>query len=297
MVAASIIIGRSLAPVEMAVSQWKVFLAARSGYERISHLLELVPAEKVRMKLPAPVGFLSAENVIVTPPGSKKPALRGVSFAVPAGLTIGVVGPSAAGKSTLARALVGVWPAMGTIRIDGHELSHWNNEDLGQHVGYLPQDVELFAGTVAENISRFGAASEEEIIQAAQLAGMHTMIQSLPSGYNTQIGEAGHSLSGGQRQRIGLARALFRLPVLIILDEPNASLDSEGEAALMSALTRLKSLKRTVILVTHKMSMLSIVDKVLVLNQGTSQLFEDRDVFLQRLSGPRSQRPALAVSR
>jgi ATP-binding cassette subfamily C protein len=295
MVAASIIIGRALAPVEMVVSQWKTFLAARSAYERISSLLAIVPDEPAkRMKLPAPAGMLTLQNVVVTPPASDRATIRGVTLSVEAGTIIGIVGPSAAGKSTLARAIVGVWPALGTIRIDGSELSHWDREDLGKHIGYLPQDVELFSGTVAENICRFTSANEAEIIYAANLAGLHGMIQSLPSGYNTQIGEAGLALSGGQRQRIGLARALFGLPALIVLDEPNASLDAEGEAALLGAIQQLKLLKRTVILVTHKMNILSAVDQILVLNQGEAQAFGEREEILHKILGPRLARPSLA---
>lgn len=296
MVAASIIIGRALAPVEMAVSQWKAFLAARSAYERINDLLEAVPDEPVRMKLPAPKGSLILENVSVTPPGGTVPTISGVNLSIEAGSIVGVVGPSAAGKSTLARAMVGVWPAEGAIRIDGSELSHWDREELGKHIGYLPQDVELFAGTVAENISRFSAASEVDIIQAASLAGLHGMIQGLPGGYNTQIGDGGVALSGGQRQRIGLARALFNVPTLVVLDEPNASLDGEGEAALLAAVQKLKLMKRTVLLITHKMNILSAVDRILVLGRGEVQAFGDRDEILRRISGRRLARPPLAMN-
>ncbi len=294
MVAASIIIGRALAPVEMVVSQWKAFLAARSAYDRITGLLDAVPDEPARMKLPPPTGILALQNVVVVPPGGERPTVRGVTLTIDAGVTVGIVGPSAAGKSTLARAIVGVWQAHGTIRIDGSELSHWDREDLGKHVGYLPQDVELFSGTVAENICRFSSASETDIIEAANLAGLHAMIQSLPLGYNTQIGESGHSLSGGQRQRIGLARALFGLPALVVLDEPNASLDAEGEAALIGAIQKLRAQKRTVVLITHKMNLLSAVDKILVLNQGEAQAYGERDEILHKILGPRLARPTLA---
>jgi ATP-binding cassette subfamily C protein len=294
MVAASIIIGRALAPVEMVVSQWKAFLAARSAYERITMLLQLVPEEPPRMKLPRPKGALVLTDVTVVPPGRELPSVQGLSIGIAPGTVIGIVGPSAAGKSSLARAIVGVWPALGAVRIDGSELSHWNREELGQYIGYLPQDVELFAGTVAENIARFSSASESDIIQAAELAGLHGMIQALPAGYNTQIGDAGHALSGGQRQRIGLARALFGLPALIVLDEPNASLDGEGETALLAAIQKLKLLKRTVVLVTHKINILSAVDRILVLNQGRVQAFGERDEVLHKIVGPRLARPSLA---
>ena len=200
--------------------------------------------------------------------------LAGLTFALPAGSALGVIGPSAAGKSSLARAIVGVWPVHnGAIRIDGAELSHWDNEQLGRHIGYLPQDVELFSGSVAENIARFQEVDEAMVIAAAQMAGVHDMIQAMPEGYNTQIGDGGQSLSGGQRQRIALARALYRLPRIVILDEPNASLDAEGETALLAALQSLKAANRTVILITHKTNILAMMDKILVLNQGQMTAF------------------------
>ena len=288
MVAASIIMGRALAPVELVVGQWKSFLGARSAWARISELLNVLPAQTKRMKLPTPEGNLAVESIIVCPPGAQRPVLQAVSFALAAGSALGVIGPSAAGKSSLARALVGVWPAVtGTIRIDGAELSHWDNEQLGQYVGYLPQDVELFSGSVAENIARFQAVDEEAVIAAAQMAGVHGMIQSMPAGYNTQIGDGGQSLSGGQRQRIGLARALYRMPVLVVLDEPNASLDADGEAALVGALQQLKAAKRTVILITHKTNILTLMDKLLVLSEGQVQAFGSRDEIFSKLLAPR----------
>jgi ABC-type protease/lipase transport system fused ATPase/permease subunit len=184
---------------------------------------------------------------------------------------------------------VGVWPvANGSIRIDGAELPHWDNEQLGRHIGYLPQDVELFSGTVAENIARFQTIDEQSVIAAAQMAGVHNMIQGMPEGYNTQIGDGGQSLSGGQRQRIGLARALYRMPTIVILDEPNASLDAEGESALLGALQSLKAANRTVILITHKTNILAMVDKILVLNQGQLQAFGDRDEIFNKLLAPRA---------
>jgi ABC-type protease/lipase transport system fused ATPase/permease subunit len=215
-------------------------------------------------------------------PGRKVPVLLNVSMAIPAGATVGVIGPSAAGKSSLARVMVGVWPiAAGAIRLDGSDLSHWNIDELGSHVGYLPQDVELFSGTIAENISRFRAeATEASIIAAAQMAGVHDMIQHLPDGYNTYIGENGQALSGGQRQRIGLARALYGLPALIVLDEPNANLDAQGEQALLTALAALKEAKRTVVLVTHKTNVLSATDFIVVMNGGQIQTAGPRDQVL-----------------
>jgi ATP-binding cassette subfamily C protein len=289
MIAASIIMGRALSPVELIVSQWRTFLAARSAYDRITELLGIIPERQERMKLPDPKGHLTVENIVVAPPGTRRPVLAGLSFALPAGSALGVIGPSAAGKSSLARAIVGVWPAAnGAIRIDGAELSHWDNEQLGRHIGYLPQDVELFSGTIAENIARFQTVEDEMVIAAAQMAGVHNMIQIMPDGYNTQIGDGGQSLSGGQRQRIGLARALYKLPTVVILDEPNASLDAEGEAALLGALQSLKAAKRTVILITHKTNILAIMDKILVLNQGQMTAFGDRDEIFSKLLSPRA---------
>ena len=288
MIAASIIMGRALAPVEMAVGQWKSFLAARSAYDRISELLAVVPAWSNRVDLPDPTGELTVQNIAVAPPGASRPVIQGVSFAVAAGTAVGVIGPSAAGKSTLARAVVGVWPIlMGAVRLDGAEIGHWDTEELGRHIGYLPQDVELFSGTVAENIARFRRDGDAHVIAAAQMAGVHTMIQSMPDGYNTQIGDGGQSLSGGQRQRIGLARALYGMPALVVLDEPNASLDADGEAALLAALQQLKSAGRTVILITHKTNILSQVDKLLVMAGGQVQGFGDRDEIFARLLAPR----------
>jgi ATP-binding cassette subfamily C protein len=288
MIAASILMGRALAPVEIIVSQWKAFLLARSAYDHITELLSIVPGMKKKMKLPPPEGNLSVQNIIVTPPGAQRAVLGGVTFALPAGTALGIIGPSAAGKSSLARAIVGVWPVYaGDIRIDGAALSHWDPEQLGAAFGYLPQDVELFSGTVAENIARFQTIDDEKVVAAAQMAGVHTMIQAMPEGYNTEIGDGGQSLSGGQRQRIGLARALYGMPALVILDEPNASLDADGEAALLSTLQALRDANRTVILITHKTNILSMMDKILVLNQGSMQAFGDRDEIFAKLLAPR----------
>jgi ATP-binding cassette subfamily C protein len=298
MIAASIIMGRALAPVELAVANWKGFIAARSAYERILSLFRIAPPEFEKMPLPAPQGNLAAEQVVAVPPGAKEPVLRSVSFALKPGEVLGVLGPSAAGKSSLARVLVGVWPPFaGKIRIDGAELSHWAPERLGQHIGYLPQDVELFSGTIAENIARFGVQDEDKIIAAARMTGVHEMVQGMPAGYNTQIGEGGFALSGGQRQRIGLARALYGKPAYVILDEPNASLDADGEAALLSAIQQLRQSGSTVVLITHKTNILGTVDKILVMAHGQVAGFGSRDEVLAKLLGPRlTPVPATAVS-
>jgi ABC-type protease/lipase transport system fused ATPase/permease subunit len=240
------------------------------------------------MPLPRPNGAVSVENLVAAAPGGKTPILKGVSFRLGAGELLGVVGPSAAGKSSLARVLVGVWRStFGAVRLDGFELSHWNPHELGQHIGYLPQDVELFEGSVAENIARFGTIDKEAIISAAELAGCHELIQNLPEGYNTNIGDGGQALSGGQRQRIALARCLYGEPSLLVLDEPNANLDSSGEQALVAAMHRLRAAGTTVVLITHKVNILSIVDKILIIGDGKVQGYGSRDEFLRPLTGPK----------
>lgn len=289
MIAGSILIGRTLQPIEIAVGNWKGFVAARGAFSRIRGLFVIAGAENKRMSLPRPRGGLRVSELIAAAPGpNNPPIITNVTFALEPGEILGVVGPSAAGKSTLARVLVGVWPALrGAVRLDGSDLSHWNPEELGRHVGYLPQDVELFSGTIAENIARFQDVNPEEVIFAARLAGCHELIQRMPQGYNTQIGEGGQALSGGQRQRIGLARALYAKPSLIVLDEPNANLDSAGEEALLAAAQKLKEMSVTVVIITHKINILAVVDKILILTDGVVQAFGAREVVLQRLIGPR----------
>jgi PrtD family type I secretion system ABC transporter len=288
MIAASIIIGRALQPVEIAIGNWKGFTNMRSAYARVQALLRETAAPSQKIELPVPVGHLTLENVVALAPGRQTPVLRGVSINIPPGSALAVIGPSAAGKSSLARVMTGIWPvASGSVRLDGSDLGHWDPEDLGVHLGYLPQDVELFSGTIAENIARFTEARDEEIIEAAMLAGVHEMIQKMPEGYNSQIGDGGQVLSGGQRQRIGLARALFRLPCLIILDEPNANLDAAGEQALVEAFVALKKQNRTVVVVTHKMNILSNVDYIVVMKDGAIQSAGPRDEVLAKMMGPK----------
>lgn len=289
MIAASIMMGRALAPVEQSVGNWRSLIAMRESYERLNSLLKNAPPLKKRMSLPAPKGALSVEQLAAAPPGAKKPVLKNISFEVEPGDAVGVLGPSGAGKSTLARMLVGAWPYMhGAVRLDGTEMPHWNPDEVGRYIGYLPQDVELFGGTIAENISRFAdEVVHEKVIKAAQTAGVHEMIQKLPEGYNTEIGDGGRALSGGQRQRIGLARAIYDDPPFIVLDEPNSNLDAAGETALLEAVKKLKSAGKTVILITHKANIIGDVDKLLVLSDGAVQMFGPRDEVLARLSGPR----------
>ena len=288
MIACSIITGRALQPVDQVVAQWKQIVAARQAYGQLDKIFKETPDEPERTELPMPAGSVVADNVTILPPGSKAPVLQAVSFELQPGEALALVGPSGAGKSSLVRGLVGVWqPLSGAIRLDGAELRHWNNDQLGVHIGYLPQTVELFSGTIAENISRFReGASSEDIIRAAMRAHAHQMIQNLPEGYETQIGAGGRSLSGGQRQRVGLARALFGEPALIVLDEPNSNLDSEGEEALFATIEELKRQGRALIFVSHKVSLVALSDKALVLADGRVRSFGPTSDLLQPKSTP-----------
>nr|WP_246423110.1 type I secretion system permease/ATPase [Roseospira visakhapatnamensis] len=289
MIAASIVMGRALSPVEMAVGQWKGFVAARTAHERLTDLLANGELDKDTMALPRPEGRVSLQQVVVVPPGSTQPALRGISLDLVPGEVLGVIGPSAAGKSTLARTLMGVWwPHQGIVRLDGNDLRQWRAEDIGPHLGYLPQDVELFDGTVAENIARFGDVESDKVITAARKAGVHEMIQKLVEGYDTRIGVGGQALSGGQRQRIALARALYDDPVLVVMDEPNASLDNDGEAALMTAIKDMKAAGQTVVVITHKPSLLTVVDTVLVLKGGLIEMKGPRAEVLSKFARPQA---------
>lgn len=282
MIAASIMMGRALAPVDQVVGQWKQFVGARQAYARLKQMFESIPGEEERTPLPTPVGRVSAEQLVIAPPGSRTPIVQGVSFEIAPGESMALVGPSGAGKSSLVRALVGVWvPLAGAVRIDGSELAHWNRSELGDYLGYLPQTVELFAGTVAENIARFKDAEPADVILAAQRAGVHELIQSLPDGYETQIGVGGQQLSGGQRQRVGLARALFGDPAVILLDEPNANLDMEGEEALVHSLKGCKERGRTLIFVSHKMGLLALSDRALIMADGRMRAFGPTREVLQ----------------
>lgn len=287
MIAGSILMGRALAPIDMLIGTWKGFLSARSAYGRLRGLLQVVPARALNMRLPTPVGRITFEDVVAAPPGANTPVLKRISFEVAPGEVVGVIGPSAAGKSTLARVMLGIWPsAAGAVRLDGAEISHWNREDLGHHIGYLPQDIELFDGTVSENIARFGEVDADKVVEAAQRAGVHDMILRLPKAYDTPVGVGGTVLSGGQRQRIGLARALYARPVLVVLDEPNSNLDDEGETALVKAITQLKADGSTVFIVTHRPSVLNGVDKIMVLREGMLQLLGPRDQVLAQFARP-----------
>ncbi len=285
MIAASIIMGRALAPVEGAIGNWRGFILARNANSRLHSFLDKDKAPEVGMPLPRPKGAVSVERLVAAPPGLERPVLKGISFALEAGDSLGVIGPSAAGKSTLARLLIGVWPAAaGQVRLDGADIGDWNHLELGPNLGYLPQDVELFDGTVAENIARFGEPNPENVVRAAQRAGVHEMILRLPEGYDTMIGTGGAALSGGQRQRLGLARALYGDPAFIVLDEPNSNLDGEGEEALRRAVQELKQAGTTLVVIAHRPSVLAGMDKILVLRDGLIEQFGLRDEVLPKVT-------------
>jgi ATP-binding cassette subfamily C exporter for protease/lipase len=274
MIAASILLGRTLAPVQQLIAVWKSWSSTRSAFDRISALLESNPARPAGMPLPKPQGYLSVEGVTAAPPGVRNPIVKNVTFAIAPGDVLGVIGPSGSGKSTLARLLVGVWPAMaGKVRLDSADMYSWNKAELGPNIGYLPQDIELFSGTVSENIARFGEIDSEKVVTAAKRAGVHDMILHLPNGYDTQLGDGGGGLSGGQKQRIGLARAMYGDPALIVLDEPNSNLDELGEMALVNAVLDLRQRGKTIVLITHRPSALGATSKLLVMRDGSVQLF------------------------
>ncbi|KTT04506.1 peptidase [Pseudomonas oryzihabitans] len=297
MTAASILVGRALAPIDQMVGNWRGFVAARGQYARLNEVLRQIPAEPERMPLPVPKGDLSVEQIIVTPPGSQVPVIKGISFRAPPGASVGVLGASAAGKSTLARALLGIWPAQsGKVRLDGADMFHLDRVAVGAHLGYLPQDIELFEGSIAENIARFGEVDAAKVVEAAQMAGVHEMILRLPQGYDTVIGSHGGALSGGQRQRVGLARAIYGDPKLVILDEPNSNLDEVGERALGEALIKLKQKGATLFIITHRISALAYVDNLMVLNEGQIVMSGARDQVLAQLKAQQSGSPQAAAN-
>jgi ATP-binding cassette subfamily C exporter for protease/lipase len=294
MIVASIIGGRVLAPLAQMVAQWKLLVNARQAWERLSAVLAQLPEREAGMPLPAPRGVLTVEQLVAGPPPMPGQApqaiLRGLQFGVTPGEVLAVIGPSAAGKTTLARMLVGLWPALqGKVRLDGADIYTWNKTELGPSVGYLPQGVELFEGTVAENIARFGAVDMNKVQLAAQAVGLHEFILALPRGYETPVGRDGAVLSGGQRQRVALARALYGEPALVVLDEPNSSLDESGDAALVRAIQTLKQRGATVVVMTHRTSVLGVTDKILLLVEGAQQAFGPRDEVLAAMQKAQQQ--------
>lgn len=287
MIAASIVLSRALQPVEQAIGTWKSLLSARSAYDRLRRFMAEAPVRAKEIKLPDPQGRLLVEAVSCIPPGARNFAVKNVSLAVEPGEVLAIVGPSAAGKSTLGRLMVGLWkPNAGKVRLDGADVFTWERVDFGRHVGYLPQEVELFDGTVADNIARLASADPEPVVAAAQMAGAHEMILRLPEGYQSRVGEGGQALSGGQRQRIALARAMFGRPRLLVLDEPNGNLDSEGEEALVRAIAAAKADRAAVVLIAHRAPFVSAADQILVLREGVAEQYGPREQVLPKIMRP-----------
>jgi PrtD family type I secretion system ABC transporter len=286
MIAASILLGRALAPADQAIACWKQITSIRSAWSRVNAVLKSAPVESEPVRLPEPQGMLAMEGVMVRVKGVDEPLLNNITFELAAGESMAIVGPSAAGKSLLCKAMVGiVQPVLGKVRIDHSDVNLWHPDDLRPHVGYLPQEISLFPGTVGDNIARMSDADSRAIIAAAQLADVHELILRLPNGYQTDVGEFGHLLSGGQRQRIGLARAVFGSPKLVILDEPNSNLDPAGEAALIKAIAELKKHGCSVVVVSHKLGIVQTLDKTLLLQNGTIQAMGPSNEILSILMG------------
>jgi ATP-binding cassette subfamily C exporter for protease/lipase len=284
MIVASVLGGRMLAPLVQIIAQWKMVVSAKDSYARLDLLLESVPAKPQGMTLPPPVGQVVVENLFLAAPGKGPTILKGLSFVLSPGETLALIGPSASGKSSLTRALVGIWGAQsGKVRLDGADVFQWSKENLGPYLGYLPQTVELFDGTLAENIARFGLVDMDKVLAASRLLGLDEFVQTLPDKYETRVGAAGAFLSGGQRQRLALARAVYGMPKLIVLDEPNSSLDEQGDLLFIELLKALKAAGSTVVIVTHKASPLAVVDKILFLNDGRMQIWGPRDEVLAKL--------------
>ena len=274
MIVSSILMGRTLSPVEQLIGVWKTWGSTRSAYKRLSELLAANPPRKTGMSLPKPLGQISVQAVTAAPPGATVAVIKSLSFSIDAGDVLGVIGSSGSGKSTLARLLVGVWPAaLGHVRLDGADIYQWNKDELGPHVGYLPQDIELFAGTVSDNIGRFGDVDADQVVLAAKRAGVHELILHFSQGYDTVLGDGGAGLSGGQKQRIGLARAMYGDPSLLVLDEPNSNLDEIGEQALVAAIVDFRKRGKTVVLMTHRSSIIGVTNKLLLLQSGTAKMF------------------------
>lgn len=285
MIIGSILGGRILAPLVQLVAQWQAVVNVREAYARLDNMLAMLPPRPSSMPLPKPTGLLQVEGVVASAPGSQVSILKGVGFVLSPGEVLAVVGPSASGKTTLARLLVGLWPAIsGKVRLDGSDVYTWDKRELGPHIGYLPQGVELFDGTLAENIARFGRIDQPKVEEAARAVGLHEFILALPQGYASPVGRDGAVLSGGQRQRVALARALYGKPAFVVLDEPNSSLDEQGDAALAQAISQLKAAGTTFVVMTHRTSVLGVADKMLVLREGQAQMFGPRDDVLKALS-------------
>lgn len=287
MIAATILLGKATGPVELVIGSWKQWRGTVSAYERLKKLLGDNPPRILGMSLPRPKGFIAFEGVYAAPPGITKPTLKNISFKLEPGDILGVIGPSASGKSTLAKVMVGIWPSSpNCARIDEADVYRWNKDELGPAIGYMPQDIEVFPGTISENIARFTDFESEDVIAAAQSAGIHDMVLHMPEGYDTKIGDGGMGLSGGQKQRIALARALYGKPSVIVLDEPNSNLDDAGEAALITAVRELQARNATVVIITHRIPILQATNKLLLLQDGLSRMFGPTKEVMQALSNP-----------
>ncbi|MES2940911.1 MAG: type I secretion system permease/ATPase [Pseudomonadota bacterium] len=296
MIAANVLVLRALGPIDQLVGAWRGFVVTHAAFLRLEQLLADHPERDRALSRVPPTGEIALRDVVATAPGRQQPILKGIGLDVRAGTVTAVLGPSGSGKSTLARVIVGIWPYVsGEVLLDGRPIGGWNRIELGPHLGYVPQDVELFEGSIAENISRFGELKSDKVIEAARGAGLHDMILRLPQGYDTPIGEAGGLLSAGQRQRVALARALYGNPALIVLDEPNANLDDAGEAALAGAIQRLKDMGKTVFLITHRPAALAAADQLLILLDGRIQAYGPRDQVLVQLRAPAQAAPTLAA--
>jgi ATP-binding cassette subfamily C protein EexD len=284
-ISGSILLGRALAPLDLMIGSWKGFLSARESYRRLNLLLAEIPQRDPPMRLPEPMGEIHLENAVIVPPGAQEAVIKGINLVIKPGDSVAIIGPSAAGKSTLVRAILGIYPpARGAVRLDGAEIAHWSREQLGEHIGYLPQDVELLDGSVNENIARFGEIDPDKVVAAAQATGIHEMVLHMPDGYDTRLAGNGGILSAGQQQRLGLARALYGNPQVIVLDEPNSNLDQAGDAAFLATLAALKQSGRTVIVVTHRNNVLNQVDKILMLMDGQVAMYGPRDDVLKALA-------------
>ncbi|WP_426239642.1 type I secretion system permease/ATPase [Pararhizobium sp. DWP1-1-3] len=295
-IAGSILTARALAPVELAIGNWRGYVSCRQSWQRLKELLNALPERESPLELPIPKEKLSAENLAGGPPGAQRLTFAEVTFTVNAGSAVGVIGPSASGKSSLARALIGIWPSFrGSVRLDGAALDQWDSDRLGRSIGYLPQDVELFAGTVAQNIARLGQnPSPDAIVSAARAARVHDLILKLPNGYETEIGEGGAALSAGQRQRVALARALYGEPFLVVLDEPNSNLDAEGEQALSEAIMSVRARGGIVVVIAHRPSALAAANMVLMMNEGRMQAFGPKDEVLAQILRKDNRQPKIA---
>lgn len=284
MFAAAFVMGKALMPIQTIVQGWPMVATAMASYKRLSELINDNPGRVQSMSLPSPVGFLQLENIHVGPPGAKSPIVQDVSFSIEPGDILAIVGPSASGKSTLAKCMIGIWyPTSGKVRLDGADMHTWNREELGPFLGYLPQDIEIFEGTISENIARFTDFKPTDVVAAAEAAGIHQMVLRMPEGYDTRVGPGGIGLSGGQMQRVGLARALYKDPMFVVLDEPNSNLDDAGEAALTIALKRMRERKATGVIVTHRISALRMANKMLVLRDGKMVMFGATQAVLEEL--------------